>query len=91
MTISRTSFTDTQHDRFMEQGFLRLGKVLPADRGLRREVRWIIAERTLDLLDGVPQFLFLVGPDGDEHPLVEDVRAVLDGLVRRCGLVGAFL
>ena len=29
---SRTSFSDAQHDRFMEQGFLRLGKVLPPDQ-----------------------------------------------------------
>ena len=32
MTISRTSFTEAQHDRFMEQGFLSLGKVLSPDQ-----------------------------------------------------------
>ncbi len=28
---SQTSFTDAQHEEFMERGFLRLGKVLPAN------------------------------------------------------------
>jgi len=67
------------------------GEVLPADGGLRREVRRVVPKRTLDSLDGISEVVFLVGPHGDEHPLVEDVGAVLDGLVRRCGLVGSLL
>ncbi len=66
-------------------------EILPTDSRLRREVRRVVAERALDRLDGISELVFLVGSNRDEHPLVEDVRAVLDGLVRRCGLVGALL
>jgi len=34
---------------------------------------------------------FIVGANRDEHPLVEDVRSTLDGLVRRSGFVCSLL
>jgi len=64
---------------------------LPADRRLRREVRWIITERTGDCLDGISEVVFLVGPHRHVQPLIEDTRAVLDGFVGRGGFVGALL
>jgi len=64
---------------------------LPTNRGLRREIRRIVAEGALDFLDRVPEIVFVVGANCDEYPLVEDVRSALDGLVGRSGFVCSLL
>ena len=87
----------TKGDRFapeyvVSDGGCRLQReVLPTDCGLRREVRWVVAESTLDLLDRVPEVILVGGANRDEHPLVEDIRTALDGFVGRSGFVCSFL